>query len=276
MPEPFLQLEQTHRLFCIEQLRGDRRASSVTRDGTSHVNLRDAGLSTELGNEILVEKTFSERPHPVNEQEVHHLPSFLITQLRLRWTSPFPRVDGLPYCAIHRFCEIGSRLADRNVQKAHGGATIFLPSHTSDAESSDFITTKAGEEPDKCHGTRHLDGMKGMNLPVPLLASCKVLRRQVQSRPKKFCPHIVGDHARGRTDKSLHRAGRRKAAIGIEPRRDNAPFLQIREERSHRGVVLHLRRRPEWSPIVSSPTPRSYAGCPPVAALHVRDHRQTP
>ncbi len=37
MPEPGLELEQGHRLFCVEQLRGDGGPRSVAGDASSSV-----------------------------------------------------------------------------------------------------------------------------------------------------------------------------------------------------------------------------------------------
>src|SRR5260370_31566705 len=45
VPEPLLQLEQTHRLLRIEQLRSDRRPCSVTRNSHAQIFLRYTGIA---------------------------------------------------------------------------------------------------------------------------------------------------------------------------------------------------------------------------------------
>src|SRR5712691_8173332 len=47
VPEPLLQLEQTHRLFCIEQLRSDSRPCSVTRNLPAQIVLRYTSLAAQ-------------------------------------------------------------------------------------------------------------------------------------------------------------------------------------------------------------------------------------
>src|SRR5258708_22280775 len=67
MPKPLLQFEEAHRIFGVEQLRGDGGSRPVTRNFSAQIALWHSGLFAKPGDQMEIQKIRSEVPHAMQE-----------------------------------------------------------------------------------------------------------------------------------------------------------------------------------------------------------------
>src|SRR6266404_4890534 len=116
MPQPFLQLEQAHWLLRIEQLRGDGRSCPMTRNFPAKVVLGYTCFATQPWNEPFVHIADPGLSHLVKEQEVDHLPCFVIAQLRLWRPHLLPCIDRLTHRLVNGLRKSRASLVHRNIK----------------------------------------------------------------------------------------------------------------------------------------------------------------
>src|SRR6266446_3466233 len=118
MPQPFLQFEQAHRVFGVEQLRGDGGTRSVARDSTAQIVLWNTCLPAQFWKETQIQIGDPDLSHLVEEQKIHHLPRLGVAQLSLGRSNLFPCIDRLADHLIDRLRESCASLVHWNIEKA--------------------------------------------------------------------------------------------------------------------------------------------------------------
>src|ERR1051326_3678914 len=116
MAQPGLELEQRHRLFCIEQLRRDRGSSPVARDVASGISERNACLAAQERDQRSVEILRWDGLTAETEQHRNGLTGLTIEEMRLNRSMLLPRADCLADERIDRFREGGPRFIRRHVE----------------------------------------------------------------------------------------------------------------------------------------------------------------
>jgi hypothetical protein len=98
-----------------------------------------------------------------------------------------------------------------------------LPADAAEPEPGDFVTTLAREQPGERDRADHVDRVGSGSYR-------QVGGVEVESRPEKFGPEVVGDHPRVGSPQSPDAARGFQCSRGVETARDPFPVLDIAEE----------------------------------------------
>jgi hypothetical protein len=149
--QPFLQLEQGHRLLGVVELTGDRGPRPVAGDVAADVGGWDTGLGTECRNDAFVQVPTADALGSVGEQQVHPLTGLAVQDGGLGWPDRLPGGDSLPQQRVYRLGEGGAGLVHRDIEQADGvlgeylilGAgdvdVIVLPANAPDPQPDDLV-----------------------------------------------------------------------------------------------------------------------------------------
>src|SRR3989442_8341019 len=103
MAEPFLQLEERHRLCSVKELGRNSRARPVAGDVATGVLSWHPSFFTQGGNQHLVNVVFPHTGPTITKEEMHLFSGLWINLGRLRGADPLPGFNGLANDTINGF-----------------------------------------------------------------------------------------------------------------------------------------------------------------------------
>src|SRR5258708_4740435 len=117
--KPVLQFEEGHRLFGVEELRGDRGTAAMAGDVAARVGPGHSGLSAECRNEHVIEVAFADDSQAKEEQKFYRLASLCVGKFHT--ISPYrpPGRTDLVHEWIDWFRECRGSLIYRHVEHAN-------------------------------------------------------------------------------------------------------------------------------------------------------------
>jgi hypothetical protein len=138
----------------------------------------------------------------------------------------------------------------RNIQQTDGIAdehlgvitadrlAVVLPADAAPPQAGDLVAALPAEQPGQGDRADQFDRVE-----EPGTVHRQVSSLQVQPRPHKLRPDVVGDHPRVGAEQGTDAARGGQGAFGSEPAGQPLPLLAVAEERSGRCDQAGLRRR---------------------------------
>jgi hypothetical protein len=161
----------------------------------------------------------------MGEQQVYALAGAAVGELWLIRADGLPGIDGLAEDRVDRLGEGGAGFVGRDVEETHSVAgqdllgvtgdrgAVVLPTDAAHPQSGDPVAALSGELSGQCDRADQLEGVE-----LPDLGLWEIRSFQVQTRPQKLRPDLIGNHPRVGAEEAVMLRGIASARNGSELR----------------------------------------------------------